>query len=176
MAVQEIGRNSKYFFSYAKKKSQTSSSIGPLIKNNGVYTTDDKEMSELLRKQYETLFSSPHQSKRVEDQERFFMEDNRNITQISDIEFGPPDMERAINCMPLHSAPGPDSWSSVLLKNCKVPLAIPLAILWRKSLDSGEIPGSLKNTMIAPLHKGVSKVLQKKLSPGSTNITHHQNF
>lgn len=164
-AVQQIEGNPKYFFSYAKRKSRTSSSIGPLIRDDGTYATDDKEMSELLRKQYETVFSQPDPTKMVRDPNVFFLEEDENINQIMDLEIESEDIERAITSMPLHSAPGPDSWNSVLLKNCKTSLSKPLAIMWRKSLDSGEIPESLKNTTIAPLHKGGNKALPKNYRP-----------
>ncbi|XP_069192509.1 uncharacterized protein [Procambarus clarkii] len=55
--------------------------------------------------------------------------------------------------MPMHSAPGLDSWNSIFIKKCKVPVAQALSIIWRKSLDTGEIPAALKSTDIAPLHK-----------------------
>ena len=165
-AIADIKDNSKYFFSYAKRKSKTTSNIGPLKKEDGSFTDDNKEMSELLRHQYETVFSNPDRSKIITDQQEFFMTNpETGNPQILDIEFGPKDIVDAITSMSSNSAAGPDTWSSILIKNCKENLGVPLAIMWRKSLDSGEIPESLKFATIAPLHKGGCKAQPKNYRP-----------
>ncbi len=164
-AIHGIRENPKYFFSYAKQKSRTTSNIGPLKKSDGSFTVNDKEISELLRQQYETVFSDPIQALKIEEPETFFMNNEPIEPQILDICFTHLDIERAIDSMPLHSAPGPDTWSSMLLKKCKTALCKPLAILWRKSLDTGDIPDTLKTADIAPLHKGGSKSIPKNYRP-----------
>ena len=58
-AIQEIKKNPKYFFTYAKSKAKTTASIGPIRTSEGSYTEDDKEISEILNKQYEDMFSTP---------------------------------------------------------------------------------------------------------------------
>nr|XP_053638194.1 uncharacterized protein LOC128692903 [Cherax quadricarinatus]XP_053638195.1 uncharacterized protein LOC128692903 [Cherax quadricarinatus]XP_053638196.1 uncharacterized protein LOC128692903 [Cherax quadricarinatus]XP_053638197.1 uncharacterized protein LOC128692903 [Cherax quadricarinatus]XP_053638199.1 uncharacterized protein LOC128692903 [Cherax quadricarinatus]XP_053638200.1 uncharacterized protein LOC128692903 [Cherax quadricarinatus] len=65
--INEIERNSKYFFSYAKNKSKTTSSIGPLLRQDGSYTDDNKEMSEILKLQYDSVFSEPLTSLKIDD-------------------------------------------------------------------------------------------------------------
>nr|XP_053652552.1 uncharacterized protein LOC128702351 [Cherax quadricarinatus] len=162
-AINEIERNPKYFFSYAKSKSRTMSSIGPLLKQDGSYTDDSKEMSELLKSQYDSVFSKPLTRLRVEDQNEFFMREPQNLvnTSLSDVILTPNDFEQAINDMPMHSAPGPDSWNSVFIKNCKKPLSRAFSILWRGSMDTGVVPQLLKTTDIAPLHKGAVKQQQR---------------
>ena len=164
-AIDGIKENPKYFFSYAKHKSRTSTSIGPLQKEDGSYTVDDKEISNMLRLQYESVFSTPIPTLQIEDPEAFFMNSEPIQPKIDDICFTHVDIEKAIDNMPWHSAPGPDSWSSILLKNCKTSLSKPLATMWRKSLDTGSIPDILKTADIAPLHKGGSKSIPKNYRP-----------
>nr|XP_053631473.1 uncharacterized protein LOC128687909 [Cherax quadricarinatus] len=115
-AISEIERNSKYFFSYAKNKANTTSSIGPLLRQDGTYTDDNKEMSEILKSQYDSVFSEPLIGLRIDDPNDFFMNEPQNsinVCQISDITLTPIDFEKTIDNMPMHSAPGPDSWNSV---------------------------------------------------------------
>ena len=164
-AINGIRENPKYFFSYAKHKSRTATSIGPLQKEDGSYTDDDEEISNMLRLQYETVFSTPIPALQIEDPEVFFMNNDPVQPEIQDINFTHIDIEKAIDNMPWHSAPGPDSWSSVLLKKCKTSLSKPLAIMWRRSLDTGIIPTILKTADIAPLHKGGSKSVPKNYRP-----------
>ncbi|KAK8723230.1 hypothetical protein OTU49_011922, partial [Cherax quadricarinatus] len=96
-----------------------------------------------------------------------FMRKPQNLvnTSIYDVILTPNDFEQAINDMPMHSAPGPDSWNSVFIKNCKKPLSRAFSILWRGSMDTGVVPQLLKTTDIAPLHKGGSKATAKNYRP-----------
>ena len=57
-AVLNIKRNSKYFFSFAKKKSNSKHSLGPL-KMRTKSTDDEKKMAEIFKNQYESVFSTP---------------------------------------------------------------------------------------------------------------------
>ena len=59
----------------------------------------------------------------------------------------------------------------ILLKNCKDVLAFPIYILWRDSLDTGNIPELLKLANIVPIHKGGSKAFAKSYRPIS--LTSH---
>ena len=53
------------------------------------------------------------------------------------------DMCEAIDAIPTRAAPGPDSIPAIMLKKAKVPVSRLLAILFRVSLDKGEIPDVL---------------------------------
>ena len=63
--------------------------------------------------------------------------------RIEDISFTENDIVQAIDEVRNNSAPGPDRFPAVLLKNCKNELAKPLCLLWRHSLDTGEVPHKL---------------------------------
>ena len=58
-AVKNIKANSKYFFDYAKSKSKVKVDVGPLIDQDGNLTSDPLSMSEILRRQFESVFSTP---------------------------------------------------------------------------------------------------------------------
>ena len=73
--------------------------------------------------------------------------------------------------MPNHSAPGPDKFPSILLKQCKNELATPLYILWRKSLDTGQVPKILKQQSIVPIYKKGSDAKPENYRPVS--LTSH---
>lgn len=148
-AVESIGINSKYFYSYAKKKSKVKSKIGPLIDNNGKLTGDSKEMAELLSQQYSKVFSTPRPSTTVPNQ--------KCTESLNDINFSENDIERAIDELRYNAAAGKDGFSAVLLKNCKHSLVYPLVYFWRKCLDVGQIPAVLKQSVITPIHKGDSR-------------------
>ena len=159
-AVEAIKTNSKFFYSYAKKKSKVKSKIGPLLNNANKLVGNSKEMAEILSQQYTKVFSTPIDPSTIVD-------NNPTLTpaSISDIIFSESDIESAIDELRIASAPGPDGFPAALLKNCKHILAVPLTIFWRKCLDTGHIPKSLKQSVIVPQHKGDSRAVPANYRP-----------
>ena len=156
-AVDAIKKNPKYFYTYAKKRCQTQSPIGPLVDTDGNLFTDPIDMANMLSNQFKSAFSSPAP---VE----LNMDLARN-TVLEDIEITKEQIERAIEEVGLNSAPGPDRFPAILLKNCKQSLSLPLQLFWRKSLDEGYIPQILRNSTITPIHKGNSRQHAKNYRP-----------
>ena len=162
-AVESIKVNPKYFYSYAKKKAKSIPKIGPLLKSKDQLTNDNKEMAELLSNQYASVFSTP----RDESHPEYEAEDEAepNPTKLSDIEFDKADIEAAIDELSSNAAAGIDGFPAILLKKCKEVLSYPLYIFWRKCLDQGHIPPSLKRSLITPIHKGDSRALPANYRP-----------
>ena len=162
-ATEAIQKNSKYFFSYARKYSNTPSTIGPLIDSAGNVETDPKTISNMFRKQYESVFSPPLQEKKVTNPSEFF----NTSTGLTDIEFTEDDLINAMMELKNDAAPGPDGFPALILKKCSTPLARPLAILWRKSLDNESVPDMLKEAIVSPIFKGgnLSKGVAKNYRP-----------
>ena len=61
-AVSAIRRNSKYFYSYAKKYSKVFTGIGPLIDAADSIITCTTRMAEVLAEQYQSVFSTPRET------------------------------------------------------------------------------------------------------------------
>jgi hypothetical protein len=108
-----------------------------------------------LKRQYASVFSAPRPAWSVTDpKEQFkFEEDDGSLT---DFKFSPEDNEKAYSELKGTAAAGPDGVPAILLKTCRKELSKPLYILWRSSLDSGNIPSELLLVMISPIHKGGS--------------------
>ena len=58
-AIDNINDNPKYFFSFAKRFSKTSSTVGPLRNSDGKLVSDPQDKAEALQNQYTTVFSKP---------------------------------------------------------------------------------------------------------------------
>ena len=61
-AVSAITRNSKYFFSYAKKFSTISTVLGPLIDIDNKVISCPQKMADMLAEQYNSVFSIPKEN------------------------------------------------------------------------------------------------------------------
>ena len=75
-AMKRIKRNPKYFYSYAKKFSKSKNKVGPLTNEDGETVKDNFEMTELLRKQYESTFSEPDHSFNIYNLNELFWNTN----------------------------------------------------------------------------------------------------
>ena len=152
-----------------KKYSKTIDGVGPLLDSAKNVITGAKSICELLRQQYESVFSKPRKStENQDDPNKFF---SKGKSKLADIAFTTDDIKSAIDELSVNAASGPDGLPAILLKNCKDVLAFPIYILWRDSLDTGNIPELLKLANIVPIHKGGSKAFAKNYRPIS--LTSH---
>ena len=163
-AIVAISKNSKYFYSYAKKFSKIKSSIGPFLDSANNLVSCPAKMAEILKSQYEAVFSNPLEPM-VPATDIFDSNDYFESPTLSNISFGPEDIEKAIDELSPNSAAGPDQFPSVLLKQSKGVLSAPLYLIWKKSLTTGIIPDILKKANIVPIHKGGSRGEPKNYRP-----------
>ena len=113
-AIEAIKKNPKYFYSYAKKFSSLSNKVGPLLDENNCYTGSSAKMSEILSKQYKSVFSEPSSSPGYAGQSVGAK------CHLGDIIFTVDDIINAIDELSNSSGSGPDGVPAILLKNVKV--------------------------------------------------------
>ena len=164
-AICQMKKNPKFFYQYVKKFLKSESRIGPMQDKDGTLNTDPKIKANLLQNQYCKAFSNPKKANL-----------NKNFSDIcnetiSDIEITRKDVTDAIKDIPTHASPGPDKLPAIVLKECADQLSVPIQKIWRKSLDTGEIPDILKLQTIIPLYKKGSKTLPENYRPVS--LTSH---
>ena len=150
-AIKSIKKNSKYFFTYAKKFSKTRASIGPL-KDDNIYIYDNKEMADILARQYKSVFSSPTST--CPSKEELFP---NNSDVLNNLEFEAKDFITAINELSETAGSGPDGFPAILLKQCKEQYATALHILWNSCFEAETTPTVLNQPTIIPKYKGDSK-------------------
>ena len=149
-AINSIKKNSKYFFSYAKKFAKTTSTIGPLKDRNGNFIYDNLGIANLLADQYMSVFNKP--TINCPDKQMLFPD--LSDMPFGNINFTEKDFIEAIDELSSTAGAGPDGLPAILLKQCKEQIAPALTILWRDSLDIGIVPTNLKEPIIFPLYKG----------------------
>ena len=179
-AIKTIKRNPRYFYKYAKKFSKNNGEIAAFVKENGELTDDPGEKSEILRKQYESVASTPMDEFKVT--EDFFTEDE--VSEHTNDEENQPEMipcidvcstepfvSECIDMLSARAAPGPDGIPAEMLKGAKSSFASMLSNILRNSLDTGEIPSILKMAYVIPIHKGDSRSEPANFRPVS--LTSH---
>ena len=172
MAIENINTNPKYFFTYAKKHLKTKGTIGPLRVNNKQITSNE-EISQCLAEQYSSTFSIPNPNHDIGDTIEFFSyADDHTAYLLTDITFTKEMLIKEIGNIKKDSAPGPDHFPVKLLQECAMELSEPLYLLWRHSLDTGDIATIFKQAIICPIQKPNSQRSEPK-SYRPVSLTSH---
>ncbi|MPC15327.1 hypothetical protein E2C01_008113 [Portunus trituberculatus] len=84
-------------------------------------------MEQLLRKQYDNVFSAPMDHTVIQDPDTSFQADSAlaDIQVLTDTEMNVEDISIAINKLKINSATGSDGLTVKLLKVCKDELSLP---------------------------------------------------
>ena len=151
-AVETIKKNPKFFFSYAKRLQKTRSTIPVLRDDTGRLVTDPKTKAELLQKQYQTVFSDPEHADVARCLESKGLPQGLGTT-FSDFSFTEEDIIEALAELDPYSAAPDGDIPARILTACKEQLALPLAMFWKESFSSGQIPEELKVQYITPIYK-----------------------
>ena len=156
-ALGKIQSNPKYFYSFAKKSSKSSGQMGTLIGQKGELYSTSFDKSECLRKQYQSVFTEPDETFKIENPEAFFnIESPAEINEIKDIIIHASDVKEAIGRIPNGASPGPDGVLPCLLKRADNSIARMMTNIFRASYETGEIPDILKQALVSPIFKGGS--------------------
>ena len=165
-AINAIKINPKFFYDYAKSKSTIRSGIGPLVDELGNPIDDAGEISEILKSQYESVFSTPRfTAEQISEIGREAAETNELGPVLRDIVLRQEDFVKAARDTRSNSAAGPDGVPAIFIKKTIEALAEPLCLMWKKSLETGRIPSALKLGKITPVYKGGDKTFPKNYRP-----------
>ena len=83
-AVPKITKDTKFFYSNARKKSKSPNKVGPFLKPDGSVTEDAQQKAESLRIQYKTMFSQPDLKWKIEDPDNFFEIDRQRLLELTE--------------------------------------------------------------------------------------------
>ena len=157
--IAESG-NKRPFYAYLKNKTKTRSNVGPLKLNN-VLTSDDEQVAKILNEYFCSVFTK-------EDETHI---PNCNITPpistIEDIVITEDMVKDKIKKLKPHSAKGPDNITPRLLIDNMDSLAIPLCIIYRKSMSSGLVPIDWRTANVTPIFKKGAKTKAENYRPVS---------
>ena len=108
-------------------------------------------MAEILSAQYKSVFTIPSAENPMDTS----LPPNADL--FTDINLKKEDLITAIQSIPTYSAPGPDGITPLFLKDYADEIAPALCLLWRKSLDTNEMPDNINLAYITPIFKGGEK-------------------
>ena len=135
--------------------------IGPITKESGELATEGEEMAEELNKYFSSVFTR---------------EDTANVpvpppmrtrSRLTKSFVTTQKVRRKIRQLKPHSAAGPDGIALKLLQQCEDELAPVLAMLYRKLLNSEQVPAEWKTASVIPIFKKGKKTAAENYRPVS---------
>jgi hypothetical protein len=158
----EVKTAPKKFWAYVKSRTKTRTKMPSLERKDKSLASSDTEKAEILN----TFFAST-----------FTKEDLSNIPDVQD----PPSPGECLNTFVITpemvlkklqdlnpgKTPGPDGWHPVFLKNIADLIALPLSMLFQKSLDEGILPADWLKANVTAIHKKGKKNLPENYRPVS---------
>lgn len=152
--------NKKPFTSYIKSKTQSRANVGPLKVGNEIIS-ENKEMATILNNAFCNVFTREN----VDIIPTIPTIPSRSV--IRDILFTEQDVYDKILKLKINSAPGPDGISPRFLKDHIDILALPLSVIFNKSMYHGVVPKDWKVANVTPIFKKGSKSCPENYRPVS---------
>ena len=149
--AKKARKDPKRFYSYLKSKTCNRVSVGPLMGEEGL-VTGSSEMAGILNAQYTSVFTSEDMTN-LPDPEVLFTGEDR----LADLRFEVEEVQKKLKKLKSCGAPGPDRvWSKVLHSMADI-LAGPLAIIYNKLMEEGNVPNIWRMANVWPIFKKGSK-------------------
>ena len=134
-----------------KKKTTSKVAVSPLINEQGNLISEEAEMAEELNTYFSSVFTREDTSTVPDPTTRSTRSKLRNCWITTE------KVKRKIKELKPNSAAGPDGIHPKLLKECVNEIAPVLAMIFRKSMDSGEVPEEWRQANFIPIFKVGSK-------------------
>ncbi len=149
--------NPRPFWRYIKSQKQDSFGVAPL-KESGVVHSDPLKKAEILNRQFESVFTR-------EDDSAIPQMQGPRYPSIDPLCISVPGVEKMLHSINPSKASGPDALPCRLLKELATPLAPVFTDLFRKSLDSGELPDDWQRANVSPVFKKGNRHLPENYRP-----------
>ena len=135
----------KKFWSYIKSQKKDSCSVSPL-KSDGLLISDSKGKSNILNKQYCSVFTT-------ENTENMPSKGESSSPILSSIKVTESGVRKMLQNLNPRKASGPDEISPMVLKTLADQLSKPLADLFQHSIQTGSVPAQWKQALVTPIFK-----------------------
>lgn len=145
-----ISKNPKYFWTYIKSKKNTESHYPSKMTYSNQVSTDGKEICNMFGEYFSSVFSKPLIGNFNQQRGDVRCSDvcSFTITSLTQKE-----IFRYLKRLDVTKGACPDGIPPVFIVNCASSLALPLNIIFNKSLSSGAFPLKWKKAKIVPIHK-----------------------
>ena len=148
--AKNIKMDVKSFYAYARSKSKTRVTIGPLVDGDGSVIDTDEGMCEAFNDYFASVFTTEDTTV-IPTPIQMWKRSCEDA--LSDIELDLGVVESRLGKLREDKSMGADDLSPRLLKQIQKEISIPIQHIWRESLDKGMVPRDWKTANVTPIHK-----------------------
>ena len=148
--AKDIKADRKSFFAYARSKCKSKAKVGLIEDSQGKPQSDSRVKAELLNDFFSSVFNR---------------EDDHDIPVLSpvcedkllDMDIQLDVIKKKLNSLREDKAAGDDNLSPRVLKAISDEIAYPVAMIFRRSLDTGCVPRDWRTAIVTPIFKKGSR-------------------
>ena len=143
----------KRFWTYIKHQRSSSIGISPL-RSEGKLVTDPKAKAEILNNQFYKAFSNGLQYTNREFEEKCEMTMiDKKYSNMEEITISAKGIEKLLTGLNPAKATGPDGLPPRVLKELAKELAPILSMIYKLSLQTGQVPSDWRHALVTPIYK-----------------------
>jgi hypothetical protein len=139
-------KNNRQFTRYVKSKTATRAPIGPIMMEDGSLSNNNMEAAEALNKYFASVFTK-------EDLSTLPQKQLETDNMVSTVTITEAIIIKKIKNLRADSAAGPDGIHPRLLKETAAEIAVPLNIIFNRSMRENVIPNDWKAAVVTPIFK-----------------------
>ena len=147
--IEKSKEEPKLFYNYINSKTKKKEQI-LAITDEGVTYDNDKDMSEILNKKFQSVFTK---------ETSFDDKQDRPIPKqkLGKIKLTQKRVQEVLKNLDKNKAMGPDEISPWVLRECAEELCLPIFMIFTNSLEQGKLPDIWKSAIITPIYKKETK-------------------
>ena len=153
-----LGENPKLFHGYIRRKKKGIPPVGP-FKVDNLVVSQPQQLAEVLAAAFSAVFSNGRPSNPFPHQ--------RCQAQMGPIVISYEEVLQLLEKLEPSSSPGPDLLHPHFLKTCAGMLALPITIIFQRSIATGCLPSLWKYSWVSPIYKSGSRCVPLNFRPVS---------
>ena len=136
------------------------------LKSDGKLFSHPKDKAEILNKQFQSVFSSSEEVSQEDFSQNYNMPtEESSFPVLDDIDITLNGIKKLLKDLNPNKSPGPDNIGPRVLKELAEDIAPLLLMIYRKSLDTGEVPEDWRTANVTPAFKKGQKYQAENYRP-----------